>query len=275
MVPDPRACGHRSVKRTRLNGVVQYRFEGLDGTDRLVHAIITRIGGVSRGPYATLNLGHSVGDDPAAVEENHRRALGPLGLDPGQIVSPWQVHGATVDVVGPDHRGTVRPETDALVTTAPEVPLMMRFGDCTPVLLFDPVRGAIGLAHAGWRGVVAGVVGASIRTMMGDLGCTPGDIWAGIGPTIGPCCYEVGTDVAGEIASACPPGAEVVHSVNGSVHADLPAAVEAQLRAAGVERIEHAHLCTSCRVDEFFSHRAEDGRTGRFGVVIGLEYVGV
>jgi hypothetical protein len=260
------------VKRARLNGVVRYRFEGLDGTDRLIHAIITRIGGVSRGPYATLNLGHSVGDDPAAVKENHRRALGPLGLDPRQVVSPWQVHGATVDVVGPDHRGTVRPETDALVTDAPGVPLMMRFGDCTPVLLFDPVRRAIGLAHAGWRGVVAGVVGASIRAMMEDLGCTPGDIWAGVGPTIGPCCYEVGTDVAGEIASACPSGAEVVHSVNGGVHADLPAAVEAQLRAAGVERVEHADLCTSCRVDEFFSHRAEDGRTGRFGVVIGLEH---
>jgi YfiH family protein len=149
---------------------------------------------------------------------------------------------------------------------------MMRFGDCTPVLLFDPVRQAIGLAHAGWRGVVAGVVGASIRTMAAHFGSIPGDMWAGIGPTIGPCCYEVGADVAGEIASACPPGSEVVHSVNSQVHADLPAAVEAQLRAAGVEWIEHADLCTSCRVDEFFSHRAEDGKTGRFGVVIGLEH---
>jgi hypothetical protein len=108
--------------------------------------------------------------------------------------------------------------------------------------------------------------------MAAHFGSIPGDMWAGIGPTIGPCCYEVGADVAGEIASACPPGSEVVHSVNSQVHADLPAAVEAQLRAAGVEWIEHADLCTSCRVDEFFSHRAEDGKTGRFGVVIGLEH---
>lgn len=260
------------MKRARLNGIVLYRFEDLNGADDLVHAILTRIGGVSRGPYATLNLGHTVGDDLAAVEENHRRALEPLGLDPGQVVSPWQVHGAAVDVVGPEQRGTVRPETDALVTDVPRVPLMMRFGDCTPVVLFDPTRQAIGLAHAGWRGIVAGVVGASIHTMAHRFGCIPGDIWAGIGPTIGPCCYEVGTDVAGEIASACPPWPEVVRSVNGQVYANLPAAVEAQLRAAGVERIEHANLCTSCRVDEFFSHRAEDGKTGRFGVVIGLGY---
>jgi YfiH family protein len=260
------------VKRAGLNGVVLYRFDGLDGTDGLLHAILTRIGGVSRGPYATLNLGHTVGDDLAAVEENHRRALGPLGLDPGQVISPWQVHGAAVGVVGPEQLGTIRPQTDALVTAAPDVPLMMRFGDCTPVLLFDSVRRAIGLAHAGWRGVVAGVVGASIQTMTERLGCIPSEIWAGIGPTIGPCCYEVGPDVAEKIASACPSGTEVVHSVNGQVHADLPAAVEAQLHAAGVERVEHADLCTSCRVDEFFSHRAEGGRTGRFGVVIGLTH---
>ncbi len=260
------------MKRARLNGVVLYRFEDLDGAAGLLHAVLTRIGGVSRGPYATLNLGHGVGDDPAAVEENHRRALGPLGLDPEEVVSPWQVHGATVDIVGPEDLGTVRPQTDALVTAAPGVPLLMRFGDCAPVLLFDPARRVVGLAHAGWRGVVVGVVGAAIETMTEGLGCATDDIWAGIGPTIGPCCYEVGRDVAREIASACPSGTEVLRSVNGRIHADLPAAVEGQLHAAGVERIERGALCTSCGVDEFFSHRAEDGRTGRFGVVIGLEH---
>lgn len=260
------------MKRAKLDGVVLYRFEDLDGADGVLHAVLTRIGGVSRGPYATLNLGHTVGDDVSAVKENHQRALGPLGLDPGQVVSPWQVHGATVDVVGARQRGTVRPQTDALVTAVPDVPLMMRFADCAPVLLFDPVRRAISLVHAGWRGVVAGVVSASIRTLRERFGSSPSDIWAGIGPTIGPCCYEVGSDVAEEIASACPGGPAVVHAVDGHVHADLPAAVVAQLRASGVERIEQAGLCTSCRVREFFSHRTEGGRTGRFGVVIGLKH---
>ncbi len=260
------------MNRVRRNGVVMYQFARLDRADGLLHAVLTRIGGVSRDPYATLNLGHTVGDDLDAVQENHRRALGPLGLSPGYLVSPWQVHGASVDVVGPEARGTVRPETDGLVTNAPGVPLMMRFGDCTPILLFDAVQRAVGLVHAGWRGIVAGVVAASVQTMTEYLACRPSDIWAGIGPTIGPCCYEVGTGVATEIASACPPGSEVLRRVDRHVHADLPAAVEAQLSAVGVGQIEHAALCTSCHVDEFFSHRAEGGRTGRFGVVIGLTH---
>jgi polyphenol oxidase len=252
------------------DGVVLYRFEGLNKAKGLIHAVLTRVGGVSQAPYATLNLGHTVGDDLAAVKENHRRALGALGLEPGRVVSPSQVHGAHVEIVGRDHLGAIQSETDALVTAAPGAPLMMRFGDCTPIMLFDPVRRVVGMAHAGWRGVVAGVVEATIRTMAEQLDCNPADVWAGIGPTIGPCCYEVGSDVAAEIEAASPPEASVIRRDNGRVHADLPAAVSAQLRAAGVEQIEDAGLCTACRVDEFFSHRAEHGRTGRFGTVIGL-----
>ena len=102
------------------------------------------------------------------------------------------------------------------------------------------------------------------------LGCDPANLWAGIGPTIRSCCYAVGPEVVAAVEAACPPGADVVRDVDGRTYLDLPAAVQAQLRAAGVEQIEDAGLCTACRVDEFFSHRAERGRTGRFGVVIGL-----
>ncbi|RLC91221.1 MAG: peptidoglycan editing factor PgeF [Chloroflexi bacterium] len=256
--------------REDIDGVALYRFEGLNRAEGVVHAVLTRIGGVSQGPYATLNLGHTVGDDLAAVEENHRRALRTLGLKPRQVVSPYQVHGARVGVVGRAHRGTVQPATDALVTAVPAVPLLMRFADCAPILLFDPVRRVVGMAHAGWRGVVAGTVEATIRTMMERLGCDPVSLWAGIGPTIGPCCYAVGPEIAAAVQAACPPGADVVRSADRQAYLDLPAAVEAQLRAAGVEQIEDAGLCTACHVDEFFSHRAEHGRTGRFGVVMEL-----
>ena len=256
--------------RECLGDIVLYRFEGLDGAGGVVQAVLTRLGGVSRPPYATLNLGHTVGDDLPAVEENHRRALEALGLDPRQVVSPHQVHGARVGIVGRVHRGFVQPATDALVTAVPGVPLLLRFADCAPVVLFDPVRRVAGLAHAGWQGVAVGVVPATVRVLVERLGCHPADLWAGLGPTIGPCCYEVGPEVVAAVQVACPPGADVVRRVNGQFHLDMPAAVQAQLRAVGVREIEDARVCTACHVDEFFSHRAEGGRTGRFGVLIGM-----
>ncbi len=199
-----------------------------------------------------------------------RRGLGVLGLSPERVVSPYQVHGARVGVVGTAHLGTVQPATDALVTDAPGVPLLMRFADCSPVVLFDPLRRVVGIAHAGWRGVVAGTVASTLRTMQARWGCEPSALWAGIGPTIGPCCYEVGPEVAAAVTAACPPEAAVVRSVDGRLYLDLPGAVRAQLHAAGVEQVEDSGLCTACHVDEFFSHRAERGRTGRFGVVVEL-----
>jgi len=256
--------------RERVDGIVLYRFQGLAGVAAVSHAVLTRIGGVSRPPYATLNLCRSDGEDPAAVAENLRRTSRALGMEPDTFVRAWQVHGARVNVAGRADRGGIHPDTDALVTAVPDVPLLMCFGDCAPVLFFDPVRRAIGIAHAGWRGVVAGSVPVTVQAMTERLGCTPADLWAGVGPTIGPCCYEVGPEVIAAVEAACPPGADIVRGVDGRVQLDLPAAVGAQLRAAGVEQIEDAGLCTACHVDEFFSHRAEHGRTGRFGVVMEL-----
>ncbi|TET52300.1 MAG: peptidoglycan editing factor PgeF [Anaerolineales bacterium] len=254
--------------RQRVEGVTYYRFERLAEVVELVHAAFTRLGGVSKEPYATLNLGHSVGDDHAAVEENHRRALHSLGVAPGTPVSPYQVHGARVAVVTHAHLGTVQPATDALVTREPGVPLLLRFADCTPVILWDTGGGGVGLAHVGRRGVTEGTARAAVEAMTERLGSDPARIWAGIGPAIGACCYKVQPDDAAAVEAACPPGSDVVRRVGGSTHVDMPRAVEAQLRAAGVQQVESARLCTACHVDEFFSHRAERGRTGRFGVLI-------
>lgn len=256
--------------REQIGPVLLYRFEGLNDVSGLRHAVLTRIGGVSQAPYATLNLGHTVGDDPAAVEENHRRAMGAVGLCQRAVVSPHQVHGARVGVVRQAHLGTVLPATDALVTNAPGTPILMRFGDCTPVFFYDRVQRVAGIAHAGWRGVAAGSVGATVLTMVTQMKSDPADIWAGIGPAIGPCCYEVGPEVVTAVQTACPSGADLARAVNGRVYLDLPGAVRSQLRAVGVQEIEASGLCTSCRVDEFFSHRAEGGRTGRFGVIVEL-----
>jgi YfiH family protein len=258
------------MQREVADGVPRYRFDGLGSAEAVVHAVLTREGGVSLAPFATLNLGHTVGDDVAAVEENHRRALSVLGLSVEQVVSPYQVHGARVRVVGSGHRGTVQPACDALVTDEPGVPLLLRFADCVPVLLYDPVRRAVGIAHAGWRGVAVNVVAETVRVLVERLKSDPRQLWAGIGPAIGPCCYEVSPEVLEAVGSACPPDARISRVAGNKAYLDMPMAVRSQLMAAGVGQIEDSNLCTACRVSEFFSHRIERGRTGRFGVLIGL-----
>ncbi len=260
------------MRREVVDGIALYRFDGLEGAG-VMQAVLTRQGGVSRGAFATLNLGHTVGDDLAAVEENHRRVFSALNIHRDQVVSPYQVHSASVRLVGEAHVGTVQPATDGLLTTTPGVALLFRFADCVPLLLFDPIHRAVGLVHAGWRGVVNGVVPAAVAAFARHAGSSPAELWAGIGPTIGPCCYQVGPEVAGAVTAVCPEGAEVIERRDGSLYLDLPGAVEAQLAAAGVKQVERAGLCTACHTDEWFSHRAERGRTGRFGVLVMLEQV--
>jgi YfiH family protein len=256
--------------RLCADGIVYYQFEQLADVPGLVHAVFTRLGGTSEGPYASLNLGHTVGDYPSAVDENQRRALAVLGLAPGAQVSPYQVHGASVKVVHRSQGGEVLPDTDGLVTKERGIPLLLRFADCASLFLYDAQRQAVGLAHVGRRGLTAGAAEAAVASMVEDLGSEPAHLWAGIGPAIGPCCYEVGAAEASKLVSACPPGSEVARRDGQRIYVDLPGAVEAQLLAAGVGRVENARICTACHVDEFFSYRAEKGRTGRFGALIGL-----
>ena len=257
------------MQRINHDGIVFYRFERLADEYGLDHAIFTRRGGVSLPPFASLNVGHTVGDDLRVVEVNHHRALAALGLRRRDVATCYQVHAARVGVVGPDDRGNVRPKTDALVTAAAELVLMLRFADCVPVLFYDRQRRVIGLAHAGWRGVTSRVVLATVETLVRAFGCRPADMWAGVGPSIGPCCYQVGQEVVEQVGGVLDGGA-LFHQVNGRAHLDLWAAVQCQLVEAGVRQIDVAELCTACDTDEWFSHRAEGGKTGRFGVVIGL-----
>jgi YfiH family protein len=257
------------VQRINQDGVVFYRFKGLASEVGLDHALFTRRGGVSRPPFATLNMGHTVGDDLTAVRANHRRALATLGWRQEDVATCYQVHGARVAVVGASDRGRVCPETDALVTADPGVVLMLRFADCAPVLFYDRRRRVVGLAHAGWRGVVAGVLPAAVAALREAFGCRPTDLWAGVGPSIGPCCYEVGQEVVKQVSLSVN-GNDLFRRENDRLHLDLWAAVRCQLEEAGVGLVEVAELCTACRTDDWFSHRAEGGKTGRFGVVIGL-----
>jgi len=258
------------------DGVLFYRFAALDRPE-LLHGISLRHGGASHGTITGLNLGHSVGDDPAAVEQNHLLLYTSLGLAPLQVVSAQQVHGAHVERVYASHGGAVLPSTDALITNEPGIALLMRYADCVPVLLYDPVRGAIGLAHAGWRGALARVAARTAERMMGAFASDPADILACVGPSIGPCCYQVGPEVVAEARIAFPglEGLTVRERPSGHAYLDLWRVVAEQLRQVGVRHISLARICTACRTDLFYSYRREHDRAGRFAAVIGLRGTGV
>jgi hypothetical protein len=212
-------------------------------------------------------VGHSVGDDSTAVAENHARIYSHLRLTAGQVVTCRQIHGNRVAVVTQEDAGRVIAGTDGLVTQIPELALLLRFADCQPILLFDPVRHAMGLVHAGWRGVAQGMARRSVEAMQAAFGTDPQDILAALGPAVGPCCYTVGHEVASAMGYALPDWSQVMSLEGDRWRFDLPAANEQQLAAAGVRAIEQADLCTACNNDEFFSHRGDGGTTGRFAVV--------
>ncbi len=239
-----------------------------------VHAVFTRHGGVSPAPWASLNVGGTVGDDPARVRENRQRAFIAVGRDPASIHDVWQVHGAAVAIAeAPRPMDSPYRQADVLLTDRPGVTLFMRFADCTPILLYDSQRRVVGLVHAGWQGTVKGAARAAIQAMQSRFGSRPQDVWAGIGPAIGPDHYEVGADVVKQVRLAFGENSLNVLRLNersGRYHFDLWEANRIWLQAAGVQQVEVAGLCTACHVEDWYSHRAEGGRTGRFGALIAL-----
>lgn len=257
-----------------LQNLLLYRVSAFDHYPALCHAIFTRRGGYSQAPFDTLNLGSSVGDDPEAVRKNYEQTCRVVNITPEQTVSCHLIHSAVVLTIHSANRQRLMGKADGLITATPEVYLSMRFGDCTPLIFFDPIRGAVGLAHAGWRGTMQNIAGATVSAMVEQLGCRAADIIAVIGPAIGPCCYEVGPEVITAAAGAFSDSAGLFTRRNGradQAHFDLWAANHRQLTAARVTQVIQSGLCTACRTDQFFSHRAERGRTGRFGVIIGLK----
>lgn len=235
-------------------------------------AVFTRHGGVSLAPWHSLNLGGSVGDDPAHVAENRVRVFRSMGCEPASIHDVWLVHGTSIvydDAPRPLDQPSAK--ADIIFTDNPKVSLFMRFGDCVPILFHDPKKHVIGIAHAGWMGTVRGVVQTAVEGMQSHYGCKPEDIVAGIGPSIGVDHYEVGADVISQFQEKYNKDADqILQTRNGSTYLDLWTANAIQLRNAGVEQIQVSGLCTACHLDDWFSHRAEKGKTGRFGAIMAL-----
>ncbi len=252
-------------------GLRLFQFESL-ASNAVVHGIFTRHGGVSPAPWASLNLGSGVGDAPERVQVNRLRALESLSRSSESVFEVWQVHSAEVALGREPRRGEPLQQADAILTDNPVVTLMMRFADCVPILLFDPVRRAVGMAHAGWLGTVRKVASAAVRAMGEHFQTRPSDLWAGLGPAIAAHHYPVGPQVSAQVRQAFGPEAEahLAPSPGGELF-DLWSANAALLESEGVSQIEISGVCTACETDDWFSHRAEGGTTGRFGALIGLE----
>ena len=217
-------------------------------------AFSTREGGVSQGPYASLNLGRATADEPERVSENRRRLCAEVGAEPDALAMNYQHHSADVlraRAGSRDERG------DGIWTDERGLPLLALAADCLPIVLArtNGSQPALALLHAGWRGLLEGIVPAGVSALGG------GAVSAAVGPAIGPCCYEVGEDVAGRFRRAFGFG------LYRDGRLDLWTAAERALRAAGCIRVDRVDLCTACSPERFFSHRRDEGLTGRQGVI--------
>ena len=237
------------------------------------HCFTTRHGGVSEGIFDSLNIGLHRGDREERVEENYRILAAELGVDWRNLVLTRQTHSDIVrmvtkaDALGIDHRNY--PESDALITNDPGTALVIFTADCTPILFWDPVTGAVGAAHAGWRGTASQIAGKTVRAMTKEFGCRPEDIRAAIGPNIGACCFETDGDVPQAMRESFGSEADdYVRAVGEKFFLDLKGLNVLALRREGVCHVEVSTECTMCEHERFWSHRYTRGQRGSQGAVI-------
>jgi YfiH family protein len=261
------------MKLYKKNGIPYLKFELFPDNRRVQHAVFTRQGGVSPPPYDSLNLSVSVNDVQANVFANRASAYGAHGRSNDTLVHAHLKHSVMVAEVTRKNYGQYVGPADGMITRERGCGITMNYADCSPILLYDPKRRAIGLGHAGWKGAVMDLPRSLVLAMKSTFGSKPESLLAAIGPSIGPCCYQVGKNVIAAVQSSfeepeqllLSDGAEDSHEIRRRF--DLPEANRQRLIEVGVRKIEMAEFCTSCRSDLFFSHRADHGKTGRFGVL--------
>lgn len=268
----------RSWYKSGNGEIVVHKAWNIEQTGLVTHCFTTRRGGVSAPPRDSLDMALHVGDDPELVLENRRRLCSSLGLDPSAATCAEQVHGKAVTVVKAEDsgRGAARfedsiPGADALITNVSGPVLSLFFADCVPVFIVDPVRRAIGLAHAGWKGTALSIAFETVRAMQREFGTNPAECLAAVGPSIGRCCYDVSTDVAEAVFSAAEDDRVVARAGQKKIRLDLKLANWFILRKSGIPEanIAVSELCTACEADDFFSYR-RDGSTGRMAALIAL-----
>lgn len=266
----------------RQQGNLQYfTIPAFTATGIVVHGFTARHGGLSNGPYASLNLAFHVGDDPEKVRANRKIVAGALGFIPEMLVTAEQVHGERIAIVTAGQAGmgamdyeSAISATDALITDLPGIPLATFYADCVPVLILDPIKKAIGLSHAGWKGTVLKIAQKTVLKMSEIYGTKPGDCLIGIAPSVGPCCYEVDSTVSREFEGEYKDTAGILTpSSPGKWRLDLWSANLRQLLETGVrqENVVISRICTCCNKNMLFSYRGEKGLTGRMGAFMMLK----
>lgn len=257
---------------TEKKGDRVYMKSGLIDEDKFaVHGFTTRMGGVSRGKVSGLNLGFRCGDDAESVRKNYLIVAEDLGLPYASIVASRQTHSTNIRVVTEEDKGKGVSresdifETDGLITNRRNIPLVIFYADCVPLLMTDSVSGAVAAIHSGWRGTADKIAEKAVAAMRAAFGTKPENLKAAIGPSIGPCCFECGEEVA-----ALFPGEVVTRLENGKFKADLWKANTVMLENCGVrhENIDVFQQCTMCRSDIYYSYRSHGAATGRMGAFI-------
>jgi len=259
-----------------------YIIEEFKATDLVNHAFSTRKGGVSEGDFATLNLGFHTGDDQERVVENRKLICDELRINYKEIVAGEQIHSDAIKIVTKadigkgalDYESSIS-GTDALITAEKGVALTSYYADCVPIIILDPKQEVVALAHGGWKGTVKKIGQKTVKKMEKEFNSKPKDILVGIGPSIGPCCYEVDEYVVEPLSNNFDYWQDLVAKTDekGKWKLDLWQTNSRQLQDIGVleENIISSELCTFCNVDQFYSYRKEDGTTGRMASLIQLK----
>lgn len=262
-------------------GVTYLTYPVLEQLEGIVHGFSTRLGGVSRGIFSSMNLSFTRGDNEEDVRENYRRIAAAIGFDYRGIVTSDQTHTTNVRVVTEEDRGNgiIKPrpytDVDGMITNVPGLTLATFYADCVPLFFVDPVHRAVGLSHSGWKGTAGKIGRATVQAMAGEYGTRPEDLYACIGPSICQNCYEVSEDVTAQFREAFPPSDwdELFYrKENGRYQLDLWEANRKVLSEAGIpkERISLPGLCTCCNPQLLFSHRASKGKRGNLGAFLGI-----
>jgi len=256
--------------RHTKDDIAYYTIPAFDHAGIVKHCFTTRLGGVSTGDVSGMNLGFKCGDVRESVMENYNIIGDMLGIDVQRFVLSDQVHEDTVRIITSADcgKGISRESdiigVDALVCAEPNIPFITFYADCVPLFFLDPVKRVAAMAHSGWRSTVKQIGIKTLEAMANAFGCAPKDILAGIGPSIGHCHFEVGSEVAEHFED------EFAKSRGGKYDIDLWGVIAEQLKSAGVqdEHITLAGLCTACHTDEFYSYRAEHGKVGRLAAIM-------